>query len=379
MPVYEEKNKNKWTKDGRKYYFKTQYTDMYGKRKAKKSRMYKSRAAAKRSEDEFLANVATTDETDLDVSFENVYKEWLVIKKRTLKSLPSYVLECQLNKNILNYFKKFKLHNIKMDTINKWYDWLENESNIKSTDYKNKIIGYLKEILSYSRDNFEFDGKIVSKISKNKCEDVISLVNDAEINCWTLEEFNIFIKSVDDELYNTIFNFLFFTGLRKGEMFALNWNDIDFENKSIKINKTLNNKSGTGTYQITSPKTKNSNRIIDLDDKIIELLKTHYEKESKIYGFNKTMFMFGNIKPISGTSLARDLDYYIDISKVKRITPHGFRHSHATMLINLGCSLRDVADRLGDTIEVVEKTYYHVLPKQRSNTINVLNNLKNRG
>ena len=74
MPVYEERDRSRWTKDGRKFYFKCPYTDMYGKRKQKKSKMYKSRPAAKKAEDEFLLNVATTDETDLDIMFKDVYK-----------------------------------------------------------------------------------------------------------------------------------------------------------------------------------------------------------------------------------------------------------------------------------------------------------------
>jgi len=74
--------------------------------------------------------------------------------------------------------------------------------------------------------------------------------------------------------------------------------------------------------------------------------------------------------------LLEKLDYYIDKADIKRIAPHGFRHSHATLLINLRGNVRDVADRLGDTVEVVETTYYHILPKQRSITVNALNDLE---
>lgn len=97
-------------------------------------------------------------------------------------------------------------------------------------------------------------------------------------------------------------------------MFALNWNDIDFENKTLSINKQLSNKIGNGSYKITSTKTKNSDGIIDLDDDLIELLKEHYQNEIKIYDFNKSWFVFGNIKPISGTTLRRKLDHYIKLS-----------------------------------------------------------------
>lgn len=132
-------------------------------------------------------------------------------------------------------------------------------------------------------------------------------------------------------------------------------------------------------YKITTPKTSNSVRIIDLDDKLISLLKKHYERERKVYGFNKNMFVFGNVHYISSTTFRRKLNNYIDITNktnnIKSITPHGFRHSHASLLIDLGCDSCDVAERLGDTVEMIERTYYHMFPEKK-NTVNILNKLK---
>jgi len=105
------------------------------------------------------------------------------------------------------------------------------------------------------------------------------------------------------------------------------------------------------------------------------MLTEHKERESKIIDFNKEMFVFGNIKHISPTTFQRRLNNNIIKSNIKKITTHGFRHSHASLLINLGCDSRDVAERLGDTVEIVEKTYYHMFPSKKSRTINVLNSL----
>ena len=55
------------------------------------------------------------------------------------------------------------------------------------------------------------------------------------------------------------------------------------------------------------------------------------------------------------------------------------RHSHASLLINLGCDSREVTARLGDTVEVIERTYYHMFPDKKKHTIDVLNNFKKRG
>ena len=89
------------------------------------------------------------------------------------------------------------------------------------------------------------------------------------------------------------------------------------------------------------------------------------------------MFVFGNVKYIAPTTFKRKLDKYIVLSKVKKITPHGFRHSHASLLIHLGCDSRDVAKRLGDTVQVVESTYYHMFPKKEKTSVTLLNNFQN--
>ena len=229
-----------------------------------------------------------------------------------------------------------------------------------------------KEILKYASDNYDFDIKVTNKLQKYRIEEV-KKDRESTYNFWTYEEFKQFISFVDDKLYYVIFNFLYFTGVRFGEMAALTWHDINFNKKSIRINKTLNTKIEDKGYIITEPKTQNSNRTIDLDDKLINLLKEHYNSENDLFDFNKDMFVFGNAKYIPTTTFIRKLDFYIKSANVKKITPHGFRHSHVSLLINLGCDSRDVAERIGDTIQVVEKTYYHMFPQKKKRTVEALN------
>lgn len=375
MPVYEEKDKSKWTKDGRRFYYRCYYTDKYGKRKQKESGMYKSRPAAKKAEDDFLLSVATIDENDLDVMFETVYREWFLIKSRNIKKSTAYSIKTTVSNNVLEFFKGYKLHSIKTDSILMYYDWLDKKGHCEN--YNNKMIGYLQEILNYAHMNYEFDNKVLSKLVKRKSNEIRNIRNDAEWNYWTYNEFLTFINCIDDRTDFIMFNFLYFTGLRKGEMFALSWNDVDFNNKTLAINKQITNHIGSGSYEITSTKTKNSDSFIDLDDDLIKLLQEHYERETKFYGFNTSWFIFGNVKPISATTLARKLETYINVSNVKKITPHGFRHSHASLLIHLGCDEYEVAARLRDNVETVMKTYYHMFPEKKKSTINTLNDFKN--
>ncbi len=373
MPVYQEKDKNKWTKDGRKWYFKCQYTDMYGNRKQKKSKLFLTKEETKIAESEFLTHIIKSDETDHNVTFEKVYREWWEYKKQTLKITTQYSGKKRRDTHILEYFKKYRLHDIKISALNDWKNQLLDKNF--SSEYKNRIIGDLKEILNFAIDNYDFDRKVASKLQKQHFSKNNVKMNDAEINYWTLDEFNTFIKKVQDPFDELTYNFLYYTGLRLGEMIALTWKDIDLENKKLKINKTFTNKIETEIYAILDPKTTNSFRVIDLDDDLVKKLKKHYQNEKSIYNFNEDMFVFGNAIYTSPTTFARHLNYWIQQSGVKKITPHGFRHSHASLLIDLGCTSRQVADRLGDTVSVVESTYIHLFPKKREETIDKLNNL----
>ena len=375
MPVYNETDKSKWTKDKRHWYFRCTYEDINGNKKRYKSKMYFSKSDAEDAESQFMIKTKNHELITNTISFKTVFDEWLFYKKRKVKSSTYYEQKKIATRHILIPFENTKLFNIKESSINQWYDKIEkSEYCIK---HKNKIIGFFREILNYAKNTYNYNSKYINLLHNIKDENPI---DDIKIdNYWTYEEFKTFIQYVNDDYYNLVFRFLYFTGCRVGEMIALNWNDLNFKNKTVTINKTLTNRLGNGTYIITSPKTKNSVRTIDLDDDLVELLKKHYKNEKQIYNFSNDLFIFGNFKHLAVTTLREHLKYYINLVKeenFKPITIHGFRHSHVSLLIYLGADFRDVAERLGDTISMVQNTYYHMYPEDKSKVIKLLNSLK---
>ncbi len=373
MAIIQEKNKTKWTKDGRNWYFDVYYKNIYGELKEKKSKYYKTKTEAKEAEREFLNSINQHTYTD-NITFKELFREWIDFKSAKVKISSLYSIEKGTTKYILPYFEKF--NHINDITVNSLLDFKEKlENNPISLKRQNAIIGYLIEILLYACDNYNFDKKIVVKLQKHRI-DVSEKENDTKWNFWTYEEFNQFIKVVDDKLYFIIFNFLYFTGLRLGEFIALKWKNVDLEKGYINIKDNFTYGIKEKEYAIISPKTKNSIRTVELDDNLISLLKKHLEHEKKFYGFNMDMFVFGNIKHISPTTLRNALYKYIELANVKKITPHGFRHSHVSLLIHLGCDSRDVSERIGDTVQMIERTYYHMFPSKKEKTLQLLNDLK---
>ena len=372
MPVYKSK---KPTKDGRAWFFRCYYTDAYGNRKQKESKLHFTKKEAREAEIAFLKANQTRNISVTTIMFEIMYDEWLFYKKQSVKTTSFYNIKKLCNKHILSHFKPFKLQAIKIKQLIVWREKIINHKF--TTDYTNTVICYLQEILTYAVDNYDFDIKIANKLRKIKNEQVIK-ISDAEKNFWTFDEWKTFIETVDNKFYYILFNFMYFTGLRFGEICALNWNDLNFQNKTLKINKNLSIKIEGQDYIITTPKTKNSNRIIDIDDNLMTLLKEHRKKEEQVINFNNDMFIFGNIKHLGATTVRRHLNKYIKLANVKHLTLHGFRHSHVSFLVDIGCDVRDIAERIGDTIDIIEKTYYHMFPDKKSKTIEAINKFNNK-
>ena len=118
-----------------------------------------------------------------------------------------------------------------------------------------------------------------------------------------------------------------------------------------------------------------------MDDELFALIKNHYNEQKKLDGFNDEMYIFGSTKYSATrytgyTTIRTHLYNDIKNADIKKITPHGFRHSHVSLLIDLGCDFREVAERIGDTVTVVEKTYYHMFPYKRKGVIDKLNDYK---
>ena len=202
---------------------------------------------------------------------------------------------------------------------------------------------------------------------------------------YNLNEFNQFIKFVDNNIYKQFFNLMFFTGTRPGEAMALKFSDL--QNDYISITKTI---ESHGKREIGTPKTKTSVRKIKID-KILEKdllqLKKYYKKK---YGEEKDYFIFGGVKPLSPTTINRYKLIACNKANIRPITLHQFRHSHATLLLQKGIMINEVSRRLGHskvstTLDIYthtdltqEKRVYNTLCSMRFNFFNTLRcNFKN--
>src|SRR5690625_1769928 len=186
-----------------------------------------------------------------------------------------------------------------------------------------------------------------------------------------------------------IFLTLAYTGLRRGELSVLKWTDVDLDNQTISVNKTFSfgETHKANDIVLVPPKTEESNRIIDIDEYVVKQLKIHkaWQNEFKMEKrdrYKDMDFVFINTHKYPGypippqniytrfKSILNKMDYEHALS------PHSLRHTHASLCIEAGIDIRDIAERLGHTdIRMLEKIYAHTTKGQRKKVSNKFNDL----
>lgn len=194
-------------------------------------------------------------------------------------------------------------------------------------------------------------------MGKNKAE---------EMSFWTMEEFKLFIDSImDKQCSYTAFMILYWTGMRLGELLALTPADIDLNKRTISISKSYQRLGKKDV--ITPPKTPKSKRVITIPEFLTADIKDYMDSLYDVK-YNDRLF------PFTKYFLEHEIQRGIKKSGVKRIRIHDLRHSHASMLIELGFSPLEIADRLGhEKIETTLNTYSHLYPNKQIKLANRLN------
>ena len=369
MAIYQEKRKNKITKDGRSWFFRVPYVDISGKRIQHMSGKYYTKKEAQVAEREFLASIK--DKTDnTNMKFKDLYLAFYYYQKDKVKetTFQTYYdrvpfLEC--------------LDNIKLEdfNINHYEMWKKNiNSKNLATSTKNDILKFLKAIQNYGSKyhNFNFSSvynKMTNFTNPNEMP--------KEMEFYTYDEFKQFIKCETDLKYKCLFETLYYCGLRNGEMRGITWDDIDFNKQTIRVNKQIPTRYTSKSWKFTSPKTKSSIRTLPLAEALFNDLKELYNNVSQHSNFKSTWFVFGEADiPIVADNPNDRQKIICKKAKVKKIRIHDFRHSCASLLINNGANVAMVAKYLGHTkVEETLNTYTHLFDSELNSIINIINKL----
>lgn len=186
-------------------------------------------------------------------------------------------------------------------------------------------------------------------IGKNKAD---------EMQIWTKEEFQHFADCLMDKRLSWLsFQILFWTGMRIGELLALTFEDIDLIARTININKSYQRLKGRDI--VTPPKTPKSIRVISIPPFLAEDIQDYLDS---LYDYDPQ----ARLLPVTKNFLEREMQRGVKLSGVKKIRIHDTRHSHASLLIELGFSPKEIAERLGhENVETTLNTYSHLYPDRQ--------------
>lgn len=315
-------------------------------------------------------------------TYEDIYKLWLVEYRNTVKESTYVKTVGYFNHHILPAFGSLRIEKIDVaycqKVVNRWF---------KQFKKYQSIMNYAALVFKYAVKHGIIARNPVELISYPRKKSVIDA--DKWENFYDKNELKQFLAALDNEdkqqgnyKADALFRVLAFTGMRKGEALALQWSDIDFDNKTLTINKGLTRGENARLY-VQTPKTKNSNRIIDIDDNTARVLKQWQIRQRQdllMLGFNvngthKKQLVFCNNKDeyLSPSRLRTWLVHIINKYHLKYITVHGFRHTHASLLFEAGASMKEVQARLGHSdIKTTMNVYAHVSKYAKKDTINKL-------
>ncbi len=350
MPTYKDTKRGTW-------YCCFYYTDWQGNKKRKIKRGFSKQKESKEYERSFLERV----HSDPNMTIENLVELYLVDMQNRLRQSTMSNKKQLIETKVLPYFKTLKLNEVKPTTIRQWQNELIGKGYAET---------YLKTINNQLSAIFNYAVKYYG-LRENPCHKAGSMGKKRanEMLFWTKDEYLTFIKTLEDKpISHLAYQILYWCGLRVGELLALTCADIDLEAKTISVNKSFQRINREDI--ITEPKTPKSNRTIALPSFLCDELDEYMQK---LYNHKPNTRLI----PSTKSFLHHEMDRGCKLSGVKRIRVHDLRHSHASLLIELGFSPNLIAERLGhENIETTLNTYSHLYPHKQNELAKVLDSIK---
>ena len=382
---YKKKNGDKaWKFTG---YLGTEYTT--GKEVRVHKQGFPTKRAAQQTFERLKLDYENGDynpKKNKDTRFSELYELWFETYKTTVKENTWMQTDKRIEKYILPTFGKMYIERIDLKfaqkTVNTW---------AKQFGMYTKLLSYVKRIMDHAVTLELIKDNPFRKVTMPKA---LSKTTDKNLKFYTKEQLQTFLNTLDSiakeiptsqpvhqyyaELDKILFRVLAFSGVRIGELLALTWKDINLEEMSINVNKTLSD-TKTG-FVVTSPKTQRSYRSIDIDAITISQLKSWRLYQKKYFmqqGIRANNLVIASYE---GTYMHRNNVYnrskrVADLAKLPRIGNHGFRHTYASLMFSAGVREKEIQERLGhSSISITADIYTHMTKDNHKITTKQLSN-----
>lgn len=356
-------------KDGKqKYRVRVNYTDSNGTYKQMERTAY-GLDEAKQVEREL--NITLNQDTPAaKLTVGTLAVEYLEAKKYEVRESTLDKTRRNLDLYVLKDLSDKRIDKLTPPILQKWKQSIE-EFGLGLTTKKNAY-GEFRTLLNYAVKMDYLPKNPLAKIGSFKS----TLELKKEMDYYTVEEFSKFITVARQEAdkkdnwnFYIFFFIAFFTGLRKGEIYALQWTDI--KDGYLSVTKSITQKL-KGADRVTPPKNRSSIRTLQLPIPLVNKLNEHYTRCKKYADFSDINY----ICSVRDSSLQKANERYAKTAGLKTIRIHDYRHSHASLLANEGINIQEIARRLGHSkISMTWETYSHLYPREEERAVNILNKI----
>ncbi|QBX09703.1 integrase/recombinase [Streptococcus satellite phage Javan368] len=326
----------------------------------------------------FAANGYSVKEKPTITTYRELVALWWESYKNTIKPNSQQSMEGIVRLHILPVFGDYKLDKLTtpiiQQQVNKWADKANKSEKGAYANYS-FLNNINRRILQY--------GVTMQVIQHNPARDVIiprkQQNKEHKVKFFSnqeLKQFLDYLEDLDQSSYENFFDYVLYktllaSGCRIGEALALEWSDIDLKKGTISISKTLNRYQETNT-----PKSKAGLREIDIDKATISLLK-QYKKRQQVQSWQLgrsegIVFTPFTTKYAYACLLRKRLQSHFKAAGVPDISFHGFRHTHATIMLYAGIEAKDLQYRLGHSnISMTLNTYVHATKEGAKKAVSI--------
>ncbi|BAU29001.1 site-specific recombinase XerD [Aneurinibacillus soli] len=341
-----------------------------GKRKQKTMSGFKTKKEAEKACAELILKIENGSyQAYSKDSFAEFMKQFMEMQKQSVRATTLETQTFMLEKHLLPAFGPILLRDIKPHHIQKFYtDKLEAGL---SGSYVHTIHCLLNKAL---RIAYEW-----GLIEKN----VATLVkpprkSSKEMKVWNIDQIQHFLEVTKECRFHLAYLLGIWTGMRRGEILGLRWQDVDIENGILSVRQTIYR--GAHKLIIQEPKTKGSRRTITFPTSVSTALRRHKLRQQEVKLRMGTRHQEHDLviahdigTPVDPSELTRWFKHWTKKAELPSIRFHDLRHTHATILMQLGENPKIISERLGhNNISITLDTYSHVLPNMQRDLANKL-------
>ena len=348
--------------------YQARFVDKFGKRRQKKSKKLQEVR-------QWLADAAYIDEhSDLDRASDMLvdawFDYWIGIKKQTVRPNTVRNYTERYERNIKSVIGDKLLGDVKPIHCQKVFSNMAEEGYRSTTIYQTRITLY--SMFEFAKEN----DVLVSNPCKKSLKSDMGKPSDKK-EALTIDVQKKFLEAVVGYSYENQYQFVLQTGLRTGELIGLRWSDIDFEKRTMKIERTMEFRYKVGEWRVGPPKSKSGYRTIPLTDEAIRILENQRTKNKSLklvpMEWRDIVFLCRNGTPVKNSTYDTGLFKYCDRIGIPRFSMHVLRHTFATRCIEGGMKPKTLQKILGHSnIGITMNLYVHITEDEKQREIDLV-------